>query len=38
MSLAMTYLIDKLSQPRNNGDYVLGLYLNFAKVLTTILL
>ena len=29
--LAMIYLVDKISQSLDNGDYVLGLYLDFTK-------
>ena len=35
-SLAMIYLVDKISQSLDNGDYVLGLYLDFTKAFDTV--
>ena len=34
-SLAMIYLVDEISQSLDNGDYLLGLYLDFTKALDT---
>ena len=35
-SLAMIYLVEKNSQSLDNGDYVLGLYLDFTKAFDTV--
>ena len=35
-SLAMIYLVYKISQCLDNGDYVLGLYLDFTKAFDTV--
>ena len=35
-SLAMIYLVDKISQSLDDGDYVLGLYLDFTKAFDTV--
>ena len=35
-SLAMIYLVDRISQALDDGDYVLGLYLDFTKAFDTV--
>ena len=35
-NLAMLFLIDKLSNALENGDYVLGLFLDFSKAFDTV--
>ena len=35
-SLAMIYLVVKISQSLDDGDYVLGLYLDFTKAFDTV--
>ena len=35
-NLAMIYLVNKISQSLDDGDYVLGLYLDFSKAFDTV--
>ena len=35
-NLAMIYLIDKISNAHQNGDLVLGLFLDFSKAFDTV--
>ena len=35
-NLAMIYLVDKISNALQNGEYVLGLYLDFSKAFDTV--
>jgi hypothetical protein len=35
-NLAIVYLVDKISQALDNGEYVIGLYLDFSKAFDTV--
>ena len=35
-NLAMIYLVDKISDALHNGEYVLGLYIDFSKAFDTV--